>query len=126
MPDDLINIGCAFDWITPTFAFLRDFAAGPVAHFGISAYSGYDRGDIRRLLQAHGVQVWGLIYNFEGDMLMFTVPNTHARWAYYILRQQGIPILYVPKEATGKETAGLSPATIPDEPASFMDHFFNF
>lgn len=98
MLDILLNIGCAFDWITPTAAFIQDFFSGPVSDFGIPANVGWDRKDIKRLLTKHGVSVWGLMYNLSGEMLMFTVRKPQAKWAYYLLRREGVPILYAPTE----------------------------
>lgn len=98
MLDTLLNIGCAFDWITPTTAFIQDLFNGPVSDFGIPANVGWDRHKIKRLLTKHGVRVWGLMYNLNGEMLMFTVRKPQAKWAYYLLQREGVPILYAPAE----------------------------
>lgn len=98
MLDTLLNIGCAFDWITPTTAFIQDLFNGPVSDFGIPANVGWDRHNIKRLLTKHGVRVWGLMYNFNGEILMFTVRKPQAKWAYYLLHREGVPILYAPAE----------------------------
>ena len=98
MYDRFLKVGSSFNWITPAIAFLRDLLNGPHSDFGIPADSGLGKGDIRRLLTAHGVQVWGLMLNLSGDVLMFTVPKNQARWAYYVLGREGIPILYAPAE----------------------------
>ena len=120
MLDTLLDVGCAFDWITPTLAFIQDFLNGPVSHFGISAYIGWDRSDIKRLLKSYGVRVWGLMYNFSGDMLMFTVPKTQARWAYYLLQREGVPILYAPKEAVYLPKTTTAPDPL-DSVFKFLD-----
>jgi len=98
MLDKLLDIGCAFDWITPTVAFVQDFFNGPVSDFGISPHAGWGCSDIQHLLNRNGVRVWGLMYNVSGDMLMFTVPKTQAKWAYYLLQREGTPILYAPAD----------------------------
>ena len=36
------------------------------------------------------------MYNVSGDILMFTVSKTQANWAYDLLQQEGIPLLYAP------------------------------
>ena len=97
--DDLLAIGAAFDWITPTWAILKDFANGPVCHFGIDAYGGFDRGDIRRLLSKNGVESWGYMYNVAGDLIMFSVPKAQAQAAHGVLTRGGVPILYEPDKA---------------------------
>lgn len=102
MLDKILNIGCAFDWITPTWAIFQDFFNGPVSHFGIQANVGFTRGDIRRLLRKHGARSWGYVYNVAGDMIMLSVPKSQATWAYYLLQREGVPILYAPNEVTGE------------------------
>jgi hypothetical protein len=121
MLDQVLNIGSAFDWITPAMAFVQDFLNGPVADFGIPENAGWSRRDIKRLLSRYGVRVWGLI--FSRGVLMFTVPKSQARWAYYLLEREGVPILYAPAEAVN------SPSRRKEEPASLttlLDPAFNF
>lgn len=98
MLDELLNIGCAFDWITPTLAFIRDFFSAPVSDFGIPANTGWGRREIRRLLENNGIPVWGLMYNLHGEMLMFSVERRQAELTYCLLQRAGVPILYVPGE----------------------------
>ncbi len=123
MLDRVLNIGCAFDWITPALAFAQDFLNGPVADFGIPANAGWSRRDIKRLLLRYGVRVWGLM--FSGDTLIFTVPKSQARWAYYLLEREGVPILYAPAEAMNsssrqkEEQASLT--TLLDPTFDFLD-----
>jgi hypothetical protein len=123
MLDRVLNIACAFDWITPALAFAQDFLNGPVADFGIPANAGWSRRDIKRLLSRYGVRVWGLM--FSGDTLMFTVPKSQARWTYYLLEREGVPILYAPAEAVNspsrqkKEQASLT--TLLDPAFDFLD-----
>lgn len=98
MFDTLLNIGSSADWITPTLAFIQDFFNGPVSDFGITAHAGWDRKDLKRLLKTQGVKVWGVMYNFTGDTLMFSVQKSQAQWVYNVLQREGIPILYAPTE----------------------------
>ncbi|MBE7554375.1 MAG: hypothetical protein HS126_25265 [Anaerolineales bacterium] len=98
MLDELLDLGCNFDWITPTFAFIQDWLNGPTADFGISAFGIWGRDDIRKLLTKHGIKVWGIMYNVSGDMIMFTVRKAQGKWAYYLLQREGVPILYAPTE----------------------------
>ena len=100
MLDTVLNIGCAFDWMTPTLAFVQDVLYGPASHFGIPANTGWGRGDIKRLLSHYGVKAWGLMYNLNGDMLMFAVPKSKTRWVYFLLQREGVPILFAPPEAS--------------------------
>jgi hypothetical protein len=121
MLDQVLNIGSAFDWITPAMAFVQDFLNGPVADFGIPENAGWSRRDIKRLLSRYGVRVWGLI--FSRGVLMFTVPKSQARWAYYLLEREGVPILYAPAEAMN------SPSRQKEEQASLttlLDPAFDF
>jgi hypothetical protein len=98
MLDELLEIGSAWNWITPGIAFLQDLLNGPSSHFGITINAGWEKGDIRDLLTRHGVRVWGLMPNLNCDMLMFAVPKTQAKWAYYLLKVRGVPVLYAPAE----------------------------
>jgi hypothetical protein len=127
MLDRVLNFACAFDWITPALAFAQDFLNGPVADFGIPANAGWSRRDIKRLLSRYGVRVWGLM--FSGDLLMFTVPKAQARWAYYLLKREGVPILYAPAEVVNSSpgrTDKQSHITTPLDPAlDFLDRLHN-
>jgi len=96
MFDKLLNIGCAFDWITPLFAFIQDLLAGPVADFGIPANPYWGMREVKQFLQDNGIEVWGIMYNFDGDVLMFTVRQEQIEETLYLLRSEGIPILYAP------------------------------
>jgi len=73
MFDKLLNIGCSFDWITPSLGFLQDFLFGPFSDFGITANPYWGRKEIKWYLGDYGIRVWGLMYNFSGDVLLFTV-----------------------------------------------------
>jgi hypothetical protein len=101
MFDMILDFGRGFDWITPTWAFVQDFLNRPASHFGIPANSVWGRREIKRLLGRYGVRVWGLMYNSTGDLLMFAVPKSQARWAYHCLEKEGVPILHAPKEVSG-------------------------
>jgi hypothetical protein len=97
--NQFLNIVSSFDLITPTVAYLEDFLNGPAAHFGIPAHTGWSTGDIKRILIGRGVRVWGLMLSTDGEALMFAVRKTQAEWAYYILKREGVPILYAPADA---------------------------
>jgi hypothetical protein len=98
MFDEFLNVASAFDWITPTIAFVQDFFYGPASDFGIPSNGGWSGKDIKRVFKRHGIRVWGLMLNLNGDMLMFTVPRNQAKWAYYVLQNEGVPILFAPTE----------------------------
>ncbi len=96
MIDQLLNIGSAFDWITPTIAFIQDLLNGPIGDFGIPANPYWGRKEIKYYLNSYGIPVWGLMYNLSGDLLMFTVPLEDAELTFYLLDEAGIPIYYAP------------------------------
>lgn len=98
MIDQLLNFGCAFDWITPTLAFIQDFLSGPVSDFGIPTNPVWGRREIKRLLNDYEVEVWGLMYTLNGDVLLFSVKKQQAKFTYSLLRRAGVPVLYVPNE----------------------------
>jgi hypothetical protein len=98
----ILNIGSAFDWITPSVAFIQDAWNGPVGDFGIPANSSWGPEEIKRLLGSYDVHVWGLMLTFEGDVLLFTVKKRDAELTYYLLRRMGIPIIYSPVDIMDK------------------------
>lgn len=91
--NDILNVICAFDWITPLYVILRDAYTGSVTHFGVLANAGFDRGDIRRLLSKNGIESWGYIYNVDGDLIMFSVREEQATQAAQVLARGGVPVL---------------------------------
>lgn len=88
--DKLLSSASAFDWITPTVAYIQDYLNAPVTDFGIPAASGWGRGDIKRLLKKHDIPVWGMMLNLHGDLLMFTVPEMHGQKTRTLLQQEGL------------------------------------
>lgn len=83
-----------WDWISPVWAFLQDFAAdGPVSRFGVQGDCGITQELIQRTLKERGVHSWGYLYTSTLDVLMFRVKSKQARWAKYILLKLGVPIL---------------------------------
>jgi len=96
MLDTILNIGSIFNWITPLFAFIRDLISGPVGDFGIPSRVGWYQEDIRWLMKNHDIPVWGLMYDFKGEILMFTVNANDAPLAFEIFENAGVPLLYVP------------------------------
>ncbi len=96
MLDNFLNVGAAFDWITPLIAFVQDFFEGPVSDFGIPANGGWSSDEIKHVLEPHGVRVWGLMLNLEGDLLMFTVPRRQTKQAYSLLKKSGVPVRFGP------------------------------
>ena len=99
MIDLLLNIGRAFDWLTPTTALIQDIYHGHESDFVIPTGAGWSRSDIKRLLTQHGVKVWGLLYSLDGEELMFSVKKEQADYTYYLLQNAGEPVLHAPDEA---------------------------
>jgi len=118
MFDAILDFGCGFDWITPTWGFVQDFLNRPASHFGIPGNTVWGRRDLKRLLRRYGVKAWGLMYDSTGDLLMFAVPKSQARWAYYCLEKEGVPILYAPREASTSHR-GIEFSYLPDSEFNF-------
>lgn len=104
--DDLLNIGAAFDWITPSVAFINDVLNGPTSDFGIPISAGISPGDIKRLFDQRGIKVWGLMLNPKGNTLMLTVNRSQATAAYDLLKQNGVPLEYSPVAAEPPANTG--------------------
>jgi hypothetical protein len=124
-----LNTASSFDLITPVMAFIQDAVNGPPAHFGISPYTGLRFKDIRRLLNSYGVKVWGLMLSTDAQVVMFTVRKSQAKWTYYLLQREGIPILYAPDEAvqfserrTKREASSATPL---DPVFGFLNKLYN-
>lgn len=94
MIDKLLGFGTLFDWITPLISLIQRILNGPVSDFDIPADNGIGTGTIKRFLRRHGIKVWSVMYDFEGDVIMFTVRQRDAAYVYDLLWEAGIPILY--------------------------------
>ena len=103
MWDDIQEIGSAFNWITPGFAFLQDLLAGPVVHFGVPALSAWDKRSIKRLLARTGVQSWGYQYTLDMETLSFSVRKPDVQQAYFRLKEEGVPMSSIPAGAVPPE-----------------------
>ena len=57
--DDFLDLMSNFDPISPALTLIQDALNGPSVDFAVSAYAGWTKGDIRRLLSKHGVKTWG-------------------------------------------------------------------
>lgn len=93
--NDTLNVVAGFDWITPLWYILQDFANAPVSRFGIQAGM-FTRGNIKHILSKHSVKSWGYVYNVDGDLIMLSVPQAQASRALFFLHQEGVPIIYAP------------------------------
>lgn len=109
MMDNFLTLAAAFDWITPTIAYLQDFLHGRVSDFGIPANAGWGRRDIRRLLKQQEIPVWGITLNLSGNMFMFTVPYTQAQLVADLLRCYNIPLLNAPAGVASSSPPAISP-----------------
>ena len=91
MIDKLLGFGSMFDWITPSVAFVQDAVYGPSTAYFVPYDTGWSAGEIKRLLQRHGIKVWGLM--IVGHEIMFSTRQSQARHALYILEERnGIPV----------------------------------
>ncbi|GAB4537600.1 MAG: hypothetical protein Kow0063_24520 [Anaerolineae bacterium] len=92
MFDDLLDIASGRNLVTPVTSFVQDMLNGPHCFFSIPALAGWTKRQVRHILTRNGVRVWGLIDHH--DEIIFTVREDQARWAYYVLSREGIPILF--------------------------------
>jgi len=91
MLDRLLELGSAFDWITPLLAEIQDVAYGPSHTILIPEASGWSGREIGCMLREHGVRYWGLM--IVNRTLMLTVRNQQALWADHLIQSAGIPLL---------------------------------
>ena len=88
--DDILEIGAAFDWISPVGSLIGDALNGPSHTFLIPYNCGYSGREISRLLKRRGVPSWGHMV-IKGT-IMISVRQTQARWAEHVLAQAGVPL----------------------------------
>jgi hypothetical protein len=89
MFDTFLRVGSSFDWITPTIALIQDIRNGPSVQFAVPHDTGWSGADIKQMLHAAGIRVWGLAV--EGDEIAFTVRKAQARYAAYWLERERLP-----------------------------------
>lgn len=89
--DRFLSIGSTPDWISPLLGLIQDFTNGPRHTFYVARACGLSVNQIKGLLRRQGVKVWGDM--IIDDMIVFSVRQPQARWADYILRREGVPIL---------------------------------
>jgi len=90
MFDKLLEIGSAFDWISPVAAIIGDTLNGPSHTFLIPIHASPMTGrEIARLLKRRGVDSWG--HMIVSSTLMISVRQAQAKWAQHILDRAGIP-----------------------------------
>ncbi len=80
MFDKLLEVGSAFDWITPVVAFFQDITHWPSHTFVIPPGSdlvgpGWTESDLRQLCRQRGIGMWGEMI-VDGNT-MFTVRKRH-------------------------------------------------
>ena len=91
MLDKLLEVGSAFDWISPAAAFVQGAVNGPSHTFLIDHASCPLSGhEVEHLLRQRGVKTWGLMV-VDGT-LMITVKRNQAQWAQALLQKAGVPI----------------------------------
>ena len=64
--------------------------------FGVPVNPYWHSQGIERLYSGYGVHAWGFMFNFDGDVLLFTVQRHQAELTFYLLRSEGIPVIYSP------------------------------
>ena len=91
MLDRILEVGSAFDWISPLAGALGDFLNGPSHTFLIPyAASPLTGREIAWMLGKRGVRSWG--HMIVSGKLMVSVNLSQARWAQHLLEQVGVPI----------------------------------
>jgi hypothetical protein len=89
---DLVEIGAGFDVFGRGAAILGDILRGG-HRFYINAASCPVRGaDIKRILQAEGVDCWGLTVDGEGDFTI-SVSDADARRAQVALQRYDVQVM---------------------------------
>jgi len=90
MFDKLLEIGSAFDWISPVAAIIGDTLNGPSHTFLIPIHASPMTGrEIARLLSRRGVDSWG--HMIVSGTLMISVRQAQAQRAQHLLDQAGVP-----------------------------------
>ena len=121
MFDDLLDIVSGYNLITPLASFFQDIINGPHCYFGVPSMAGWTKREVGRILSRHGIDVWGLMY--DGDIFFFTVRQDQARWAHYVLTNEGVPIIF-PRAEEVNAPARRSPQKT--EARTPLENLFSF
>ena len=105
--DDILEIGAAFDWISPIGGLIGDALNGPSHTLLIPYDCGYSGREISRLLKRRGVDSWGHLV--VKDTIMLTVRQTQARFAEHLLEQAGVPLESGAPKGTKRKQQGEQP-----------------
>ncbi len=89
MFDTFLRVGSSCDLITPTIALFQDIRNGPSVQFSVPYDTGWSAVQIKEMLEAVGISVWGLMVKEEA--VTFTVRKAQARYAAYWLERKGLP-----------------------------------
>ena len=110
MLDKLLEVGSAFDWISPIAGLLGDVVSGP-SHTFLIPYDGCPLSgrEIQILLKRKGVRTWGVM--ITGGTLMVSVRLSQARWAQHLLEQAGVPMENPIRPKDGGRTVGIKRST---------------
>lgn len=91
---DLLKLATMPDWITPVMALCRDLAAGDAVMLTMEEGGEWSAREVERLLENHGIESWGWMgLPFPESGFVFSVHESQAEYAHYIMQQQGIPLL---------------------------------
>jgi len=91
MIEQLFKFAIMFDWVSPILAVVQNVVNGPTHVFAIPKAVGWSGTDLEQLLRRYGISTWGrMIIN---DCFVFSVRQSQARWAEYVLQRAGLPIM---------------------------------
>jgi hypothetical protein len=93
----LFNVTYSLDILGRLMRHINDSRYGPSHRFVVPRQSEWTGGDIRCLLERHGVRVWGRA--ITGSRLYFSVKKSQANWAEYLMLRHGIPVISAPVNA---------------------------
>lgn len=107
MLDKVLEIGSAPDWVSPLIAMVQDRVNGPSHMFLIPDDCGWSGMEIKRMLEGHGVQTWGLM--IVDHLITISVRLEQATYAQHLLLRERIAIEYGILDERSEPAAARAP-----------------
>ena len=91
--DRALEAGSKFDGFSPAWGMIQDAVRGKKVTFLLDGkYSPLSLGKIKRVLKKKKLDYWNSY--IHGDLFIISIKEEHARYAYYLLSQEGVRVLY--------------------------------
>lgn len=91
--DKVLEAGSKFDGFSSAWGMIQDVVRGKKVTFLLDGkYSPLSLGQIKRVLRGKKLDYWNSY--IHGDLFFISIKEEHARYAHFLLTQEGVRILY--------------------------------